>query len=202
MALHGTAAYLADVHPRSQQRPTPGAGTIQRSTLIPEKDKTIGFIEAVEPAQIQPTSIRIGSKLVRVGPLPIGLDAASLEFVREVQAITCATRSFISLQDCLIYTYFEEMEDAITFLETWIFLVDQSESETADATNAPAQLQLATGLSQRTLLSLKQYLATFGRGGYLVIDEGNGLSFLFNDPADAELMRQQFGRAFQSSESA
>jgi len=29
----------------------------------------------------------------------------------------------------------------------------------------------------------------------------NGLSFLFDDPVDAELMRQQFGRAFQRSDS-
>lgn len=95
------------------------------------------------------------------------------------------------------------MDDAATFLETWVFLVDQMASEQGQpgpcSTDdmAPIQLRLVEGLSQATLLGLKQYLASFGSGGYLVADDGAGLSFIFVDPEDADLVRQQFAGAFQ-----
>lgn len=104
----------------------------------------------------------------------------------------------MALREQRLFIYFQNLEDAATFLETWIFLVEQMALEDAgEATSDPVHLRLVKDLSRSTLLALKQYLATFGSGGYLLADDDEGLSFIFNDPEDAALMRQQFDRAFQ-----
>jgi len=152
-------------------------------------------------AKRQSPSVSFGGRYISVGPLPLGSDAASLDFVRQIQSFTCVRRSLIGMRGQELFIYFESMEDTATFLETWIFLVDQMASEDAASETAadasPVQLRLVEGLSHATLLALKQYLARFGSGGYLVSEDADGLSFVFVNPQDAALMRQQFTRAFQ-----
>jgi hypothetical protein len=152
-------------------------------------------------AKHQSPSVSFGGRYISVGPLPLGSDAASLDFVRQIQSFTCVKRSLIEMQGGALIVYFESMEDTATFLETWIFLVDQMASEEAEVETAadpsPVQLRLVEGLSHATLLALKQYLARFGSGGYLVTEDGDGLSFVFVNPQDAILMRQQFAEVFQ-----
>lgn len=149
----------------------------------------------------QPPSVSFGESYISVGPLPLRSDAASLDFVRQIQSFTCIRRSLIGMQGLELFIYFESMEDTATFLETWIFLVDQMASEdttpTTVGTPCPVQLRLVEGLSHATLLALKQYLAKFGSGGYLIAEDGDRLSFVFVNPKDAVLMRQQFTGAFQ-----
>jgi len=150
-----------------------------------------------ESPEEQTPSVSFGARYASVGPLPLGIDEASLAFVREIQSITCVGRSLVALEGQRLFIYFESLDDAATFLETWIFLVEQMALEDADEAIDPVRLRLVKGLSQSTLLALKQYLATFGGGGYLMADDDEGLSFIFNDPEDAALIRQQFGKAFQ-----
>lgn len=157
----------------------------------------------LQPPSHQTPSVSFSARYTSVGPLPLSIDSESLEFVRQIQSFTCVRRSLVGLQGQQFFIYFESMEDAATFLETWIFLVDQMAAEDsqpgpcmADNT-APIQLRLVEGLSKATLLGLKQYLASFGSGGYLVADDGEGLSFIFVDSEDADLMRQQFAGVFQ-----
>jgi hypothetical protein len=85
-------------------------------------------------------------------------------------------RSLVGLQGQQFFIYFEDMEDAAAFLERWIFLVENGFGR--EPARAPIQLRLVEGLSQATLLSLKQYLASFESGGYLVADDGKGLLFV------------------------
>lgn len=149
----------------------------------------------------QSPSVSFRGRYISVGPLPLASNAASIDFVRQVQSFTCVERSLIGIVGRDLYIYFESMKDTATFLETWIFLVDQMASEDAEpeaaADPSPVQLRLVEGLSQATLLALKQYLAKFGSGGYLVAEDGDGFSFVFVDPQDAVLMRRQFAGAFQ-----
>ena len=150
---------------------------------------------------VQSPSVSFSGRYISDGPLPLASDAASIDFVRQIQSFTCVERSLIGMVERDLYVYFESMEDTATFLETWIFLVDQMDSEDTEpeiaADPSPVQLRLVEGLSQATLLALKQYLARFRSGGYLVAEDSDGLAFVFVNPQDAVLMRQQLAGAFQ-----
>lgn len=145
-------------------------------------------------ASDQPPSASFRGRHTAVGPLPLRSEGASLELVRELQLITCVNRSLIEIRGKEVFICFESLEDAATFLETWIFLVEQMAMDVRRdniAGTHPAQLRLVQGLSNGTLSALEHYLSAFGHGAYLVADE-DGLFLALADPNDIALVKQQF----------
>lgn len=57
-------------------------------------------------------------------PLPLGTDAEAIETVQELGRITCLKRCFAEVGASEIFVYFEAVEDAIAFMDTFTFLLE------------------------------------------------------------------------------
>lgn len=57
-------------------------------------------------------------------PLPLGVDAGAIETVQELQRITCLKRCFAEVGASELFVHFEAVEDAITFMDTFTFLLE------------------------------------------------------------------------------
>lgn len=57
-------------------------------------------------------------------PLPLGVDAEAIETVQELRRITCLNRCFAEVGASELFVHFETVEDAITFMGTFTFLLE------------------------------------------------------------------------------
>jgi hypothetical protein len=57
-------------------------------------------------------------------PLPLGVDAEAIETVQELRRITCLKRCFAEVGANELFVHFEAVEDAITFMDTFTFLLE------------------------------------------------------------------------------
>lgn len=64
--------------------------------------------------------------------LPIGVDAEAIETVQELQRITCLKRCFAEVGASELFVHFEAVEDVITLMDTFTFLLE-SRSRDDDA---------------------------------------------------------------------
>jgi hypothetical protein len=55
-------------------------------------------------------------------PLPLGVDA--IKTVQELRRITCLNRCFAEIGASELFVHFEAVEDAITFMDTFTFLIE------------------------------------------------------------------------------
>ncbi|MFN4282376.1 MAG: hypothetical protein ACK4NA_07035 [Alphaproteobacteria bacterium] len=67
-------------------------------------------------------------------PLPLGIDAEVVETVQELQRITCLNRCFAEVGANTLFVHFEAVEDAITFMDTFTFLLESMSRDDAAIT--------------------------------------------------------------------
>lgn len=66
--------------------------------------------------------------------LPLDADAESVATVQELQRITCSARCFAEVRPASLSVHFEAFDDAVTFMDTFLFLMESmgAEDETAE----------------------------------------------------------------------
>lgn len=70
-------------------------------------------------------------------------DIEFIETVQAMQRITCVDRAFMTIGDSTAALHFEQAEDALTFLETWMSLVQNPDEEIGlSASMSPANIEV------------------------------------------------------------